>query len=86
VWSQAGSTTGGLNYYRANHRNPPFNDRHPAWTIPHSWSANEVTAEGEVDGLQNADARDLGDVRTPRFCPVTSAGIRLHPDDSATQP
>lgn len=34
----------GLNYYRANHRNPPFNDRHPASTIPHSWSAKEVTA------------------------------------------
>ena len=44
AWSQPGSTTAGLNYYRANHRNPPFNDRHPASTIPHSWSAKEVTA------------------------------------------
>jgi epoxide hydrolase 4 len=44
AWSQPGSTTGGLNYYRANHRNPPFNDLHPASTIPHSWSADEVTA------------------------------------------
>src|SRR5262245_35287424 len=43
AWSQAGSTTAGLNYYRANHRNPPFNDRHPASTIQHSWSAKEVT-------------------------------------------
>ena len=43
AWSQPGSTTAGLNYYRANHRNPPFNDRHPASTIPSSWSAKEVT-------------------------------------------
>ncbi len=43
AWSQPGSTTAGLNYYRANHRNPPFNDRHPASTIPRSWSAAEVT-------------------------------------------
>jgi len=43
AWSQAGSTTAGLNYYRANHRNPPFNDRHPASTIAHFWSAKEVT-------------------------------------------
>ncbi len=44
AWSQPGSTTAGLNYYRANHRNPPFNDTHPASTIPHSWSAKELTA------------------------------------------
>jgi len=44
AWSQPGSTTAGLSYYRANHRNPPFNDRHPASTITHSWSAKEVTA------------------------------------------
>jgi pimeloyl-ACP methyl ester carboxylesterase len=44
AWSQPGSTTAGLSYYRANHRNPPFNDRHPASTIPTSWSAKEVTA------------------------------------------
>jgi pimeloyl-ACP methyl ester carboxylesterase len=43
AWSQPGSTTAGLNYYRANHRNPPFNDLHPASTIPRSWSATEVT-------------------------------------------
>ena len=44
AWLQVGSTTAGLNYYRANHRNPPFNDRHPAATIPTSWSAKAVTA------------------------------------------
>jgi epoxide hydrolase 4 len=44
AWSQPGSTTAGLNYYRANHRNPPFNDLHPANTIPTSWSAKEITA------------------------------------------
>src|SRR4029077_10379139 len=48
AWSQPGSTTAGLNYYRANHRNPPFNDLHPANTVPSSWSAKEETA-----GMQN---------------------------------
>ena len=43
AWSQPGSTAGGLNYYRANHRNAPFNDIHPASMVPHSWSAKEVT-------------------------------------------
>jgi len=43
AWSQPGSTTAGLSYYRANNRNPPFNDRHPASTIPKSWSAAEIT-------------------------------------------
>jgi epoxide hydrolase 4 len=43
AWSQPGSTTAGLNYYRANHRNPPFNDLHPASTIHTSWSAKEIT-------------------------------------------
>jgi pimeloyl-ACP methyl ester carboxylesterase len=43
AWSQPGSTTAGLNYYRANHRNPPFNDLHPASSIPTSWSAKEIT-------------------------------------------
>ncbi|HUR33071.1 MAG TPA: alpha/beta hydrolase [Vicinamibacterales bacterium] len=44
AWSQPGSTTAGLNYYRANHRNPPFNETHPASTIPSSWSATAMTA------------------------------------------
>ena len=44
AWSQPGWATAGLNYYRANHRNPPSNDLHPASTIPHSWSATAVTA------------------------------------------
>ena len=44
AWSQPGSTTAGLNYYRVNHRNAPFNDIHPASIVPHSWSAKEMTA------------------------------------------
>ena len=44
AWSQPGSTTAGLNYYRVNHRNPPFDDRHPPSTVPQSWSAKELTA------------------------------------------
>ena len=51
-WSQTGSTTAGLNYYRANHRNPPFNDRHPASTIPTSWSAKEVTAGAKTTTIR----------------------------------
>jgi pimeloyl-ACP methyl ester carboxylesterase len=43
AWSQPGSTRAGLNYYRANHFNPPSNDLHPASTVAHSWSAKELT-------------------------------------------
>jgi len=48
AWSQPGSTTAGLNYYRVNHRNAPFNDRHPASTVPQSWSAKELTESSGV--------------------------------------
>lgn len=46
------STTAGLSYYRANHRNPPFNDRHPASTIPRSWSAAETTKGAKSTTIQ----------------------------------
>ena len=52
AWAQPGSTTAGLNYYRANHRNPPFNDRHPASTIPRSWSAAEITKGAKSTTIQ----------------------------------
>lgn len=52
AWSQPGSTTAGLNYYRANDRNPPFNDRHPAATIPRSWSAAEMTRGAKATTIQ----------------------------------
>jgi pimeloyl-ACP methyl ester carboxylesterase len=42
AWKQPGALTGGLNWYRANHLNPPFNDRHPADKVPTSWSADAV--------------------------------------------
>lgn len=44
AWSQKGSTTAGLNYYRVNHRNAPFNDLHPASMVGKAWSAKELTA------------------------------------------
>jgi pimeloyl-ACP methyl ester carboxylesterase len=43
-WSLPGSVDAGLNYYRANHLNPPFNDQHPAASIPTSYSAKETLA------------------------------------------
>ena len=46
AWSQPGSTTAGLNYYRVNHRNAPFNDRHPVAT--EAWSAKELTESSGV--------------------------------------
>lgn len=42
-WSQPGSTTAGLTYYRAYHRNPPYNETHPASTVAHSRPTKEVT-------------------------------------------
>jgi pimeloyl-ACP methyl ester carboxylesterase len=43
AWSQPGSTTAGLAYYRANHRNPPFNATHPASMVTYSWDAKAIT-------------------------------------------
>ena len=68
-WSQPGSTTAGLNYYRANHRNPPFNDRHPASTIPTSWSAKEITAGAKTTVIKTPTFV-IWACRTPRFSPV----------------
>ena len=60
AWSQPGSTTAGLNYYRANHRNPPFNDRHPASTIRSLLVGEGSDRRREVDHHQSPHARDLG--------------------------
>ncbi len=43
AWSVPGALNAGLDYYRANHLNPPFNETHPADKIPTSWSAAAVT-------------------------------------------
>ncbi|HLG90527.1 MAG TPA: alpha/beta hydrolase [Alphaproteobacteria bacterium] len=43
AWKVPGALDAGLNYYRANHLNPPFNETHPASSIPTHWSAKEVT-------------------------------------------
>jgi epoxide hydrolase 4 len=42
AWKIPGSMDAGLNYYRANHLNPPYNDTHPAGTIPTSYQAREM--------------------------------------------
>ena len=89
AWSQKGSTTAGLNYYRANNRNAPFNDRHPASTIPRSWSAKEVT-----DGAQSTiikvptlviwgmkDAAILSGHLSGLDKWVPNLSVKLYPDD-----
>ena len=43
AWSQPGSTTAGLAYYRANDRNPPYNGTHPAAMVTRSWDAKAMT-------------------------------------------
>jgi len=43
AWKVPGALNAGLEYYRANHLNPPFNETHPASTIPTHWSAAAVT-------------------------------------------
>jgi pimeloyl-ACP methyl ester carboxylesterase len=43
AWSVPGALDAGLDYYRANHLNPPYNEMHPKDKIPTSWSANDVT-------------------------------------------
>lgn len=89
AWSQPGSTTGGLNYYRANHRNPPFDDLHPASTIPDSWSANRVTA-GAKSTIIKTPTLVIWGMKDTALLPGSISGlehwvmdlsIRLYPDD-----
>ena len=89
AWSQPGSTTAGLNYYRANNRNAPFNDSHPASTIPRSWSAKEVTAGAKstiikvptlvIWGLK--DTAILSGHLSGLEEWVPNLSVRLYPDD-----
>jgi len=89
AWSQPGSTTAGLNYYRANHRNPPFNDRHPASTIPTSWSAKEVT-QGAKSTIIKTPTLVIWGLKDTAILPghlsgldkwVTNLSVKLYPDD-----
>ncbi|MEQ9448513.1 MAG: alpha/beta hydrolase [Rhodospirillaceae bacterium] len=41
-WKIPGALDAGLQYYRANNLNPPYNERHPSETIPTSRSADAV--------------------------------------------
>ena len=89
AWSQPGSTTAGLNYYRANHRNPPFNDRHPASTIPTSWSATEVTVGATSTTIKVPTLVIWGMKDTAILVGhlsglntwVTNLSVKLYPDD-----
>ena len=89
AWSQAGSTTGGLSYYRANNRNAPFNDLHPASTIPHSWSAKEVT-EGAKSIIVKVPTLVLWGMKDTALLVgnisgldkwVPNLSVKLYPDD-----
>lgn len=89
AWSQPGSTTAGLNYYRANHRNAPFNDLHPASTIPTSWSAAEVT-KGAKSTTINVPTLVIWGLRDAAILPghlsglekwVPNLSVRLYPED-----
>jgi len=89
AWSQPGSTTAGLNYYRANHRNAPFNDLHPASTIPTSWSAAEVT-KGAKSTIINVPTLVVWGLRDTAILPghlsglekwVPNLSVRLYPED-----
>jgi pimeloyl-ACP methyl ester carboxylesterase len=89
AWSQPGSTTAGLNYYRANHRNAPFNDLHPASTIPTSWSASEVT-KGAKSTIINVPTFVIWGLRDTAILSghlsglekwVPNLKIRIYPED-----
>ena len=89
AWSQPGSTTAGLSYYRANHRNPPFNDRHPASTIDRSWSAKEVTAGAKTTIIKTPtfvvwgmkDGAILSGHLSGLDKWVPNLSVKLYPDD-----
>ena len=89
AWSQPGSTTAGLNYYRANHRNAPFNDLHPASTIPTSWSATEVT-KGAKSTIINVPTLVIWGLRDTAILSghlsglekwVPNLSVRIYPED-----
>jgi pimeloyl-ACP methyl ester carboxylesterase len=89
AWSQPGSTTAGLNYYRANHRNPPFNDLHPASTIAHSWSAADLTRGAKSTTIRvptfviwgMKDTAILSGHLSGLEKLVPNLSVRLYPDD-----
>ncbi len=89
AWSQPGSTTAGLSYYRANHRNPPYNDLHPASTIPSSWSAAAMTKGAKAPIIQLPTLVIWG-LKDGAILPghlsgldklVTNLSVKLYPDD-----
>lgn len=89
AWSQPGSTTAGLSYYRANHRNPPFNDLHPASTIPSSWSAAAMTKGAKAPIIRTPTLVIWG-LRDTAILPghlsgldklVPNLSVKLYPDD-----
>ena len=89
AWSQPGSTTAGLNYYRANHRNGPFNDLHPASTVATSWSAAEMTV-GAKSPIVHVPTLMIWGLKDEALLPgnlsgldkwVTDLRVKLYPDD-----
>jgi pimeloyl-ACP methyl ester carboxylesterase len=91
AWSQSGSTTAGLNYYRVNHRNAPFDDRHPASTIPQAWSAKELTeSSGVKDPIIRIPTLVIWGMKDTALLSgnlsgldkwVTNLSVKLYPDD-----
>lgn len=90
AWSVPGALNAGLEYYRANHLNPPFNERHPANTIKASWSAKDVTRGAKAPiitlptlviwGLQDT-ALQQGNLSGLQKL-VPNAKFRLYPHDT----
>ena len=89
AWSQPGSTTGGLNYYRANHRNPPFNDTHPKSMVPTHWSPKEFTA-GATSTIVHVPTLVIWGLQDGALPPGNISGLdkwvpdvryKLYPDD-----
>ena len=48
AYSQPGSNEAGINWYRANHANPPFNSRVPAANVKRSFSATELVGANDL--------------------------------------
>src|SRR5204862_4278022 len=75
--------------YRAHHRNAPFNDRHPAATIPTSWSAKEVTQRATSTIIRTPTLVIWGMKDTAILSGhlsgldkwVTNLSVKLYPDD-----
>lgn len=80
AWSQPGSNEAGINWYRANHANPPFNSRTPAANVKKSFSA--VGVIGAEDMMVRMPHLVIWGVRDTALQPGNLSGLDAYAPDT----